>query len=91
VLQTIARMLGWTPAQAASGLGDLAAAAPPGLAVVRGSDLGMPPPLALDALRLRNRERTLRHRPQPLQPSPAGLSRGSADGRVKPGRDGNER
>jgi hypothetical protein len=59
MLQTIARMLGWTPAPAVPVLADLAAAAPPGLAVVRGGGLGMPPPLDLDALRLRNRERAL--------------------------------
>jgi hypothetical protein len=58
MLQTIARMLGWMPRPApagAPGIADIAAAAPPGLAVTQGGDLGMPAPLDIDALRARNR------------------------------------
>jgi hypothetical protein len=60
MLQTIARMLGWMPRPAQPGappIEDIAAAAPPGLVVVRGADLGMPAPLDLEALRARNRGR----------------------------------
>jgi hypothetical protein len=39
------------------GMGGVAAAVLPGLAVARGGDLGMPAPLDLDALRARNRVR----------------------------------
>jgi len=62
MLQTIARMLGWLPRRASAGpppLDEIAAAPPPGLAVARGADLGMPAPLDLDALRARNRARAL--------------------------------
>ena len=62
MLQTIARMLGWMPRSApagAPGIEEIAAAAPPGLAVARGGDLGMPAPLDRDALRARNRARVL--------------------------------
>jgi hypothetical protein len=62
MLQTIARMLGWMPRQAPAGaprIADIAAAAPPGLAVTRGGDLGMPAPLDIAALRARNRARVL--------------------------------
>ena len=48
MLQTIARMLGWMPRPAPAGaprIADIAAAAPPGLAVTEGGDLGMPAPL----------------------------------------------
>jgi len=58
MLQTIACMLGWMPRPASAGapaLDEIAAAAPPGLAVARGRDLGMPTPLDLDTLRARNR------------------------------------
>ena len=58
MLQTIARMLGWAPPAASAGapkIEDLAAAAPPGLAVTQGGDLGMPAALDIDALRARNR------------------------------------
>ncbi len=58
MLQTIARMLGWTPRAVSAGappIEEIAAAAPPGLAVARGGDLGMPMPLDLDALCARNR------------------------------------
>jgi len=60
MLQTIARMLGWTPSPAPAGVPpveEIVASAPPGLAVARGGDLGMPAPLELDALRSRNRAR----------------------------------
>ncbi len=59
MLQTIARMLGWAPPpapDAAPRIADITAAAPPGLAVVRGGDIGMPVPmLDPDALAARNR------------------------------------
>jgi hypothetical protein len=57
MLQTIARMLGWMPrpALANTPVEEIAAAAPPGLAVMRGGDFGMPAPLDLEALRARNR------------------------------------
>src|SRR5207248_736668 len=58
MLQTIARMIGWIPRTARAGappIEEIVAAAPPGLAVARGGDLGMPTPLGLDALRARNR------------------------------------
>jgi hypothetical protein len=58
MLQTIARMLGWAPRPAmasAPQIAEIAAAAPPGLTVTQGGDLGMPAPLAIDALRARNR------------------------------------
>jgi hypothetical protein len=61
MLQMIARMLGWMPRAAspsASMIGDIAAA-PPGLAVARGVDLGMPAPLDIDALRAQNQTRAL--------------------------------
>ena len=63
LLQTIARMLGWVPREVADGtpaVEHLAAAAPPGLAVARGADIGMPPPV-LDpaALRARNLARAV--------------------------------
>ena len=58
MLQTIARLLGWAPAAAARRAPEpeeLLATAPPGLAVTRGGDIGMPAPvLELDALRARN-------------------------------------
>ncbi len=55
MLQTIARILGWAP-RAGPGppLEEIAAAAPPGLNVARGTGLGMPAPVDLDALRARN-------------------------------------
>lgn len=57
--QVIARMLGWKPTSPApAALADLAAIAPPGLAIVPGGALGMPPPvLDVEALRARNRAR----------------------------------
>jgi hypothetical protein len=58
MLQTIARLLGWSPAAAgtrATAPEELLATAPPGLAVTRGGDIGMPDPvLDADALRARN-------------------------------------
>jgi len=60
MLQTIARMLGWAPRLARSAappIDEMVAAPPPGLAVARGGDLGMPAPLDLEALRARNRSR----------------------------------
>jgi hypothetical protein len=57
MLQTIARMLGWAPTPAAPDIAAIAAAAPPGLAVLRGGGATMPPPLDIEALRRRNRER----------------------------------
>ena len=59
MLQVIARMLGWKPAvPAAPALGDIAAMAPPGLAVAATGDLGMPAPvLDVDELRARNSAR----------------------------------
>ncbi|MFI4947776.1 MAG: hypothetical protein ACHQC9_03130 [Alphaproteobacteria bacterium] len=62
MLQTIARMLGWTPRSIPAGappIEDIAAAAPPGLAVARGGNLGMPAPADLDALRAKNRAQAL--------------------------------
>jgi hypothetical protein len=62
MLQTIARMLGWTPRAAspsASMIEDIAASAPAGLAVACGVDLGMPAPLDIDALRAQNQTRAL--------------------------------
>jgi hypothetical protein len=78
MLQTIARLLGWQPSRTApaqSSGSALAAAPPPGLAVARGGDLGMPAPL-FDAAALgdRNRARALdiaRRNAQPSGWSPA--------------------
>lgn len=56
MLQTIARLLGWSPAAAARELdpAELIAAPPPGLAVTRGG-VGMPNPVFdAEALRARN-------------------------------------
>jgi hypothetical protein len=61
MLQAIARLLGWTPPATPdepSSLPQLAAAPPPGFAVVRGN-AGLPAPLGLDELRIRNRARAL--------------------------------
>ena len=58
MLQAIARMLCWMPRPAPTGvprIADIAAAAPPGIAVTEGGDLGMPAPLDADALRAQNR------------------------------------
>jgi hypothetical protein len=57
LLQTIARLLGWVPADPTAPLRELASSPPPGLAVAHG-DIGMPAPvLDSEALRTRNRER----------------------------------
>lgn len=63
MLQTIARLLGWSPAAPAADQPDpdeLLAAPPPGLAVVRG-DLGMPVAV-LDPERMRARNRAIEAR-----------------------------
>lgn len=59
MVQIIARMLGWKPASAAPPpLADIAAMAPPGLAIAVNSALGMPAPvLDIATLRARNRAR----------------------------------
>jgi hypothetical protein len=61
MLQTIARMLGWTPrptSPATMRIEDIAAAAPPGLILARSGSIGMPMPVFdTDALRARNRAR----------------------------------
>jgi hypothetical protein len=60
MVQTIARCLGWKPAETGRdrmSIAALAATAPPGLVVTHGSALGMPAPLELDALRARKRAR----------------------------------
>lgn len=59
LLQAIARLLGWRPpADAARGsVAALAAAAPPGLGLARGGNLGMPPLLDAATLHERNRAR----------------------------------
>lgn len=58
MLQTIARLIGWSPPAVAAAEPDpeeLLATAPPGLAVTRGGGIGMPVPiLEPDALRARN-------------------------------------
>ncbi len=56
MVQTIARMLGWKPASDSKPpFADIAAMAPPGVAVVAGGSLGMPEPvLDIAALRARN-------------------------------------
>lgn len=66
MLQAIARLIGWTPPAAVAAPVEtspavLAAAPPPGLAIVRGAaGLGMPAPLFDPALlRARNRARAL--------------------------------
>jgi hypothetical protein len=83
IVQTIARLLGWTPRSAASRsiacrprqIEEIAASAPPGLAVVPGRATGMPVPiLDLEALRARNRARATeiaqRHRNAGVPPLP---------------------
>jgi hypothetical protein len=59
IVQIIARMLGWKPASAAPPpLADIAAMAPPGLAIAANGALGMPAPvLDIETLRARNRAR----------------------------------
>ena len=88
IVQTIARLLGWTPRPAVSRsmlsrpprFEEIAASAPPGLAVASGGAVGMPvPTLDPEALRARNRARTAeiaeRHQNggvPPLQRPPGG-------------------
>lgn len=57
--QIIARMLGWKPANTATPpLADIAAMAPPGLAIAANGALGMPAPvLDIKTLRSRNHAR----------------------------------
>lgn len=59
MVQAIARMLGWKPAaREVPPLADIAAMAPPGLAVAANGSLGMPAPvLDIETLRTRNRAR----------------------------------
>jgi hypothetical protein len=59
MVQAVARMLGWKPAEpVAPSLEELAAMAPPGLVVAAAGSLGMPAPvLDIEALRARNRGR----------------------------------
>jgi hypothetical protein len=58
MVQAIARMLGWKPAETASSSGDLLAAPPPGLTVTSEADIGVPAPVFdIEALRARNRAR----------------------------------
>ena len=59
MVQLVARMLGWKPAEnPAPPFADIVAMAPPGLALAPGGDIGMPAPvLDIDALRARNRAR----------------------------------
>lgn len=61
IVQTIARLLGWTPRPTLSRpprLDEIAASAPPGLAVAQGAAAGMPVPvLDPEELRLHNRAR----------------------------------
>ncbi|MGD9614234.1 MAG: hypothetical protein AB7H90_11425 [Alphaproteobacteria bacterium] len=61
IVQTIARLLGWTPQPMSSRpprIEEIAASAPPGLAVAHGGAIDMPVPvLNPEALRSRNRAR----------------------------------
>jgi hypothetical protein len=59
MVQAIARMLGWKPAEKTSpSFPEIAAMAPPGLAIAANGSLGMPVPvLDIEALRARNRAR----------------------------------
>jgi len=57
-LQVIARLLGWTPGPVAASpppADEIAASAPPGLAVIRGGGIGMPTPADPALLRDKNR------------------------------------
>jgi hypothetical protein len=57
MVQVIAAMLGWKPKRTGD-LAEIAAAPPPGLAVVRGGGAGMPQPVFdIDTLRAINRAR----------------------------------
>jgi hypothetical protein len=58
MVQAIARMLGWKPRPVAVTASDIVASAPPGLAVVRGAELGMPAPVfEVEAMRAKNHAR----------------------------------
>ncbi len=57
MVQTIARLLGWAPRLSPQPPDP--AAPPPGMAVVHGGDLSMPPPLDAAALLARNRARAV--------------------------------
>jgi len=64
MVQVIARMLGWKPAEKTPpSFPEIAAMAPPGLAIAANGALGMPAPmLDVEALRLRNRARLAKSR-----------------------------
>lgn len=66
MLQVIARMLGWKPAQHTTpSLAEIAAMPPPGLAVAANGNLGMPPPVFdPDTLRARNHARLAKNEKQ---------------------------
>ncbi|HTQ35263.1 MAG TPA: hypothetical protein VMI30_13940 [Stellaceae bacterium] len=59
MVQVIARMLGWKPgARSSPTLDDVAAMAPPGLAIIASGEIGMPAPvLDIEALKARNSAR----------------------------------
>jgi hypothetical protein len=61
IVQTIARLLGWTPRPVLARtppIDEIAASVPPGLVVARGGAIGMPAPVFnSEALRTRNRAR----------------------------------
>lgn len=58
MVQTIAAMLGWKPHSARGAVAEIAAAPPPGLAVVRAGGAEMPAPVFdIAALRAANRHR----------------------------------
>jgi hypothetical protein len=59
MVQAIARVLGWKPAEpTVPSAAEIIATAPPGLAIATRGDIGMPAPvLDVDALRARNRAR----------------------------------
>jgi hypothetical protein len=62
IVQTIARLFGWTPQAAPSPprIDEIAASVPPGLAVRSGAAIGMPAPIFdLVAMRARNRARSV--------------------------------
>ena len=63
MVQAIARLLGWKPAEKTPlSLSDVAAMPPPGLAVAADGGIGMPIPLLdIEALRTRNRARLANH------------------------------
>ena len=88
LLQAIARLLGWSPAPppapGPATFDDIAAAPPPGLALVRGADPAMPAPiLDPEILRARNRAAAAKNSPSPASlrsaPSPRQAGRGNKD------------